>query len=213
MKIFTLAAAALILACGATAFTSCGNGEKENKSDSTKNVSGAQMGKAFESTTNIRYVDLDTIMAHYQFSIEQSAKIEEIQRNLQQRQNQLERGLQQKGAAIQQKLQSNGYLSEASYKADEEEFNKAQQAASAQLNQLMQSAQTSVFQLNKQVVDEIEDFIVKYNEDKKYDAILFRSAGLYFNPQLDITKEVLKGLNDRYAAKNSKKDEKKEETK
>lgn len=213
MKIFTLAAAALVLACGATAVTSCGNGEKDNKNDSVKNVAGAQMGQAFESKSNIRYVDLDTIHAHFKFWIEQDAKIEEIQRNLQQRQNQLERSLQQKGTAIQQKLQSNGYLSEASYKADEAEFNKAQQAASIQMNQLLQSAQESSAQFSKQVMDAIEEYIVKYNEEKKYDAILYRHSGLYFNPALDITKEVLEGLNAKYPAKSGSQEEKKEESK
>ena len=40
--------------------------------------------------------------------------------------------------------------------------------------------------------------VTDYNKIKGYDAILFKSAGAYFNPALDITDEVVKGLNDRY---------------
>ena len=31
-----------------------------------------------------------------------------------------------------------------------------------------------------------------------YDMILYKAAGVYFNPELDITDEVIKGLNARY---------------
>ncbi len=52
----------------------------------------------------------------------------------------------------------------------------------------------------KALMDSINNFIIEFNKERKYDAILFRDAGLYFNPALDITAEVVEGLNARYKA-------------
>ncbi len=49
-----------------------------------------------------------------------------------------------------------------------------------------------------QLTDSIEAFIKDYNRKKGYDAILYKAAGVYFNPALDITNEVIDGLNKRY---------------
>ena len=47
-------------------------------------------------------------------------------------------------------------------------------------------------------VNSINNFIAEYVKTHAYDAILYRAAGVYFNPALDITKEVVEGLNARY---------------
>ena len=50
----------------------------------------------------------------------------------------------------------------------------------------------------KAASDYIDNSLIEYNKTKKYDAILDRAAGLYFNPALDITDEVVKALNEAY---------------
>ena len=47
--------------------------------------------------------------------------------------------------------------------------------------------------------DSIMNYIVEYNVTRKYDAILYKAAGVLFNPALDITKEIIVGLNKRYS--------------
>ena len=53
-------------------------------------------------------------------------------------------------------------------------------------------------QAQKTINDSINAFIETYNKTRGYDAILFKAATLYINPQLDITDEVVEGLNARY---------------
>ena len=53
-------------------------------------------------------------------------------------------------------------------------------------------------QAQKTVNDSIKAFIEDYNKSRGYDAILFKGATLYINPALDITDEVVEGLNARY---------------
>ncbi len=48
------------------------------------------------------------------------------------------------------------------------------------------------------VNDSIENYIKEYNASKGYDAIFFKAATLYIDPELDITEEIVTGLNERY---------------
>ena len=235
MKIFNIAAAALLLALGVTSLTACGKGDKDDKKeDSLKNVAGAHLGDGHQTTSNIRYIDVDTLVKYCKFIETNLTQRQEIQYNLDQRGSQYESDLQKKAAVIQQKAQNNGYLSEASFRADEQELYKAQQSARVKMNELAKEADNSVNKLTKQLNEELQAYIVEYNKDKKYTLILSKAgdnisnfglgSGFYFNPALDITKEVIDGLNARYYAKNpaakqdgekkdAEKDAKKDDTK
>ena len=50
----------------------------------------------------------------------------------------------------------------------------------------------------KIVNDSIMSYIKEYNESHHYDAIFMKAATLYINPDLDITDEIIEGLNARY---------------
>ena len=63
---------------------------------------------------------------------------------------------------------------------------------------LERNAQQELLQQQMQLNDSIDSFIKDYNAKHGYDAILFKNAGVYFNPALDITNEVIEGLNARY---------------
>lgn len=170
----------------------------------TNNDASSSAAPAKESTAdkvasiNIRYIDADSIAAHYNLAkdfkeaqIRSFSKIDNAQRT---------RGaeLQKLGNSIQQKMNSNGYLSQESYKADVDNFNKKQSDAENYIASLQREAEQEMIQQQMQLTDSIESFIKDYNAKKHYDAILYKAAGVYFNPDLDITEEVIKGLNARY---------------
>ncbi len=73
-----------------------------------------------------------------------------------------------------------------------------QQDAQNYLAKLQRDTEQELAQQQQQLTDSIESFIKDYNKTKGYDAILLKAAGVYFNPALDITDEVVKGLNARY---------------
>lgn len=213
MKKLALAVTVLLMGLGA-GLTSCGSGDKsDSAADTAKAVSGTKQGEAFATTINIRYVDMDSLLKHYDFAVEQSAKAQQIALELQQYQNQLARNLQSKQAAIQQKVQNNGYLSEASYNADMTELQKLDQASQAQYARRAQADEQRILELNESVTKAIQDYVVEYNKKYKYDAILHKEVGLYFNPALDITGELVQCLNAEYKAKSGKKEESKSEEK
>lgn len=192
MKKITLCVKILFL-MAAMAMTSCSNNDKtasqpDNQSDA-QNVT---------SSINIRYIDADSIAAHYNLAkdfkeaqLRQISKMDNAQRT---------RGaeIQKLGNSIQQKINSNGYLSQESFNADQELLNKKQVEAQNYLASLQREAEQEMLQQQMQLTDSIESFIKEFNKTKGYDAILYKAAGVYFNPALDITDEVIKGLNARY---------------
>ncbi len=147
---------------------------------------------------NIRYIDADSIAAHYNLAkdfkeaqMRQVSKIDNAQRS---------RGaeIQKLANQIQQKINSNGYLSQESFNADQELLNKKNTEAQNYLASLQREAEQEMIQQQMQLSDSIEAFIKEYNKTRGYDAILYKAVGVYFNPALDITDEVIKGLNARY---------------
>lgn len=99
---------------------------------------------------------------------------------------------------IDHKSRNNGYLSQESYEADMASLSKKQQDAQNVLGNMQRRAQQEMAQRQIELNDSLESFIKDYNKEKGYDAILYKAAGVYFNPALDITDEVIKGLNERY---------------
>lgn len=205
MKKLAFAAKALLLAA-TIGLVSCGSGNEKAGDNAPKDVKGEQMGDAHPSQTNIRYVDMDSIYAHYEFAKEQNEILNQIALELQQYQNQLARQLQSKQSQIEQKANSNGYFTKESYEADVAELQKLDQTSSASYARRAQADEQRVLEIHQSVDKAIRDFIVKYNdaEGHKYDAILLKNAGVYFNPALDITGELVDGLNAEYKAKNNK---------
>ncbi|WP_295728587.1 OmpH family outer membrane protein [uncultured Muribaculum sp.] len=191
MKKIALCAKTLIVALAVMA-VSCSSG----KEDAAPVASSAD--KAVAAAVNIRYIDADSIAAHYNLAkdfkeaqLRQINKIDNAQRT---------RGseLQKLGNQIQQKINNNGYLSQESFQSDQETFNKKQAEAQNYLASLQREAEQEMIQQQIQLTDSIEAFIKEYNKKKGYDAILYKAAGVYFNPALDITNEVIDGLNKRY---------------
>ena len=143
-------------------------------------------------TMNIRFIDADSITTHYNLAkdfkdiaIRAISKLESAQQNK-------SAEIQRFAAQIEQKYRSNGYLSQASYEAE------MQQDAQAYMASLQSTTDQEMAEQQRQLNDSIENFIKIYNATKGYDAILYRHSGVYFNPALDITKEVIEGLNARY---------------
>jgi outer membrane protein len=59
-----------------------------------------------------------------------------------------------------------------------------------------------------ELISNIQDYLKKYNEDDRYDMVIGYSKGggvLYAKEKMDITAEVLKGLNEEYALIKDKK--------
>ncbi len=155
----------------------------------------------------IAYVCIDSILNNYEFCTEHSKVLEK-------RMNSLKATLASKGKALQnsainfQKRVQNGEIK------SEEEAQKVQASLQKQQMDLenLQEKYSNQFETERQkyndiMKDSIESFLKDYNKDHKYSMILSKVGDniLFADKKLDITDDVLNGLNKRYkSAKESK---------
>ncbi|MDE6395528.1 MAG: OmpH family outer membrane protein [Duncaniella sp.] len=207
MKKLAMSASSLLLAIMGVSVTSCGGDSATNKSAPTPvdAAAAATDGETAAAIINIRYIDGDSVLTHYQLAKDfQEATMRAVQR-LDNARNSKGMEIQKFAASIEQKARSNGYLTEASYNADMQKLQKMQQDAENYLAGLSRNADNELAQQQIELNDSIEKFIKEFNATKGYDAILYKNAGVFFNPALDITNEVIEGLNARYTKPADKK--------
>lgn len=147
---------------------------------------------------NYRYVDLDTILNNYNLAKDYNEQMMRMQNNLESEARKHENSLQAQANQMQKKYQNNGYTSEEQFKSDQQRLNNMQNEAQKKMGSMQQNFAETADKLQKEVNDSIEAFIAEYNAKRGYDAIFFKAATLHINPALDITREVVDGLNARY---------------
>lgn len=205
MKKTAYAAAAL----AAVMISACSGNEKKADAEKTEKKTVKVESESFEPTTNIRYYNMDSVMANYELVKTFNEANLRTMTELQNAQRSREGELNRLAASIQQKMQNNGYLSEASYNADVAELNKKQQAAQNYLGSLQQRAQEDALRQQEEFIDSLNNFLAEYNKTRHYDAILLYAPGVLFNPALDITNDIIEGLNAKYKKANPAKAEEK----
>ena len=196
-KIAILASAAMLL----FATASCNE-------DATQQAAPEKKAESFPTGINIRYVDMDSITEHYNLAKDYKEWILKKNESLESQVKSLYAQAQKFEAECEKKAKSNGYLTEASYKADVEKYQNMVLNAQKKEAELRRKANEEDVQWTKRLQDSINSFVIDYNKTLKYDAILYKAAGIYFNPSLDITKEVIDGLNKRYNKVEAKSDAK-----
>ncbi len=188
---FTLAMMAMMLVSGV--FSSCSQKEEATKAPAAKTAA-----KTISNLPNYRYIDLDTVLSKYKLAIDYNEEILRMQTNMDAAVKRHESKIQNFANNMQNKMQNNGYLSEASFKQDQQTMATMQNEAQKNVASLQNNFETTAMQAQKAVNDSISEFIKQYNVTRGYDAIFFKAATLYINPELDITDEVVEGLNARY---------------
>ena len=185
--------------------TSCSNNESNTEVSEESVAAGASavqkdsVGHVTEFAKHVRYVDMQKVQAQYT-SWQELVKLQnDYAENFAAYQNELGASLQKKQTAIEEKRSRNGYLTQESFAQDVADFEKAQNDAN---NKLAARQEKYALEINKKqevildsVYSVINDMSVKY----QLDAVLEKSAGLYLNPQLNLTDEVIEELNRRIA--------------
>ena len=148
----------------------------------------------------IAYVEVDSLMTQYTFAKDYSVTLQKKSNNARNTLNQKGSALQAAAANFQQKLNNNGFQSReqaASQQAAIERQQRDLQELQARLENELAS-ETAKF--NEALRDSLQNFLKVYNKDKKYDLILAKSGDniLIADKKLDVTQDVINGLNKRY---------------
>jgi outer membrane protein len=156
----------------------------------------------------IAWIDSDTILENYLF-------LKEVDSALVKYEEKLQNQLLSSYTAYQNMYED--YMTKASaYKLSLDEQKKTE-AKLAEMQQALPqleaqlSQQLAAEKMNKQIEvhDSIAKFVARYNKKYQYTFILQKSIGgslIWGDTALDITRQVLKGLNDEYLARQKEKE-------
>lgn len=152
------------------------------------------------------FVDLDTLMANYNFAKDINTDMMRKEEDIKLKLTEKIKNLQANQADFERKYKNNVY---ATPERAQQEYNRIVKMEQdiAQFEQSMAvEFEKEGAEKNKALRDSINAFIKIYNAEKGYDYILTRIGDnfLYANEALDITKEVVDGLNSRYVAPEKK---------
>lgn len=193
MKRIHLSLAAAFMAISLIS-VSCGSDDSKTGTASEK----AKSGKSATVLPNYRYVDLDSVLSKYNLAKDYQEEAIRMQNNLESAHKRHQDKLQNFANSMQNKMQNNGYLTEASYRQDQQTLNNMQAEAEKSMGTMQANMANAAMQAQQAVIDSITSFIKDYNKKRGYDAIFQKASTLYINPELDITDEVVEGLNARY---------------
>ena len=169
------------------------------------------------SGVKIAYVEVDSLMTQYDFAKDYSV-------TLQKKSNNARNTLTSKGNALQaavnnfqQKLNNNGFQSREQAASVQSAIERQQRDLQELQARLENELATETAKFNEALRDSLQNFLKDYNADKHFDLILSKAGDniLLGSNKLDITQDVINGLNKRYkpAPKNAAETKKTEDKK
>ncbi len=181
----------------AAVLASC-SGNTDTKSTKKATTVVAQPGTASTAESRIAYVDIDSLETHYvyfkdkkaDFARRQEAMESELQRSAAQ--------LQSEVAAYQKKGQNGGFASQTEVEAAGRRLQQMEQSLATRREALANTLLKDQDAFNKEIQKRLDDFLEGYVKDKPYDYVLSYSKNgsiLYANKALDITQDVIEGMN------------------
>ena len=153
-----------------------------------------------EGSIKVAYVDIDSLLNNYKFSVK-------LRNDMLRKSENMRMTLSEKGKAIQadmedfqRKVENNVYATRQRAEEEQARILKSQEEFARLEQRLVNELSAEEQKNNLTLRDSINNFLSEYNETHGYDLILSKMADniLLGNKSLDITKEVIDGLNSRY---------------
>ncbi|NVK51055.1 MAG: OmpH family outer membrane protein [Cyclobacteriaceae bacterium] len=173
------------------------------KATETAETTSQPAANASFSDLKVAYVYTDSVISKYEYfkakSEELTEKGKKFEGDLQSR----ARGFEQEVANFQQ---TGGNMTPNQQRAKQEELLKKEQNLMTYRDNLMQELATDESTLYGEVYDKVQAYLTKYAEEQGLDLILSYTRGgavWYGKNALDLTEEVVSGLNEEYASSTS----------
>lgn len=181
----------LLVAVGALFYLHFTNGSKSSASSSDT--------VAFVGDLRVAYINSDSLLKHYEYLKANSEVLEAKKKKVEQDYLNRAQSLQNEITAYQRNVNN---MTVGQVRAVEEDLGKKQQNLQLYEQSLTQDLMNDQTELNKELYERITKFLKKYGKEHglhvvfKFDTT---SDILYGEDVLDITEDVLNGLNAEYA--------------
>ncbi len=148
----------------------------------------------------VAYVEVDSLMSQYEFCKEYTLVLQKKETNATNTLSNKAKQFQNAVNKFQQKINNNSFTSREQAEKEQANLQYQEQSLQELRVRLDTELQNELAKYNEALHDSIQNFLKDFNSDMKYDYILTKKGDniLYANPALEITEEVIKGLNERY---------------
>ncbi|TDG36816.1 OmpH family outer membrane protein [Pedobacter changchengzhani] len=192
LKTFGLFATAALI----TAFSACQNKDTK-KTETTKKTDSS--ATAVVASEKIVFVNSDSLLNKYGYYKDLKVKFENKSKNAQSDMQTKAQAFQREVAQYQQTAQT---LAADVRKTTEERLARKQQELQTYQQNAGSVLQTEQAKENEKLYDKVAVYLKGYAKTKGYKMVLTYAKGnsaiLYADDSLDVTSEVLKGLNEEY---------------
>jgi len=166
-----------------------------------ENTSTEQKDDKIYQNVAIAYVHSDSLLANYDFMKEIQSELGDLSQKYEKEYQNRAQGLQNEISDFQRTAQN---LTVAQGKALEENLMKKQQNLRVYQEDLSMKLRQKEAELNNELYKTISDYLKVYGDKNNLQLVLTYSRGsdvLYANEGLEITNEVIEGLNKAYNEK------------
>lgn len=181
-------------------FSQCAN--KVDNQAATTPVQAAGL-----SGMKIAYVEIDTLLAKYNYCIDLNEVMVKKSENVRLTLNQKAKDLDRQKQEFQTKVQNNAYLTQDRAQQEYNRIAKLEQDLQNLSNKLQAELMSENEKNSLQLRDSINGFLKEFNKTRGYSLIISNTGFdnlLYADSVYNITREILEGLNARYSSPNKK---------
>ena len=178
-------------------FSQCA-GKTDNQTTNAPAQANAEL-----SGMKIAYVEIDTLLAKYNFCIDLNEAMVKKSENVRLTLNQKAKDLDRQKQEFQTKVQNNAYLTQERAQQEYNRIAKLEQDLQNLGNKLQSELMSENEKNSLQLRDSINAFLKEYNKTKGYSMIISNTGFdnlLYADSIYNITREILDGLNARYSS-------------
>lgn len=169
-----------------------------SKSDNLANGSESVVQAGAGSNLQIAYVNSDSLLSKYEYFKDKAEELEAKRVKLEAEFNNRAQGLQSEFQNLQQTAQN---MTMAQAKAAEENLMKKRENLMQYQQSLQQQLVTEETKVNNELYDKVSNYLNEYGKKNNFQLVLTYTKGsgvLYANDSLNITNQVITGLNEAY---------------
>lgn len=152
-------------------------------------------------------MELDSVIAHFDMATDKSTELEEKTKNSEAELASKSQAFDRDVRDYQNKVQK-GLVTRATAAEIEQTLQQQQQTLLARRDEMAYNLNEESVVAQRQVLEYINEYLVEFNNDRGYQYILakqFPGPVLYSDTTLDVTADVVAGLNAKYNAEKAKK--------
>lgn len=150
------------------------------------------------SGLKIAYIDVDSLLANYAFYQDLAEEMTRKEENYRLALTEENNKLQKEYAEHQKKIQNGVYSSVERAQSEENRFQKRNQALMEKSDKYSQELLAESNANSQKISETVDNYIKEYNKTHGFNLIISKASLLYADEALNITAEILEGLNAAY---------------